>query len=146
MTNLKDIWKAAFPTRTSGVQEAFLEHSKKVLDNEPDPVYTGVTNKEVIKQKEPEVAKVTVEDIVNATGNAYPAYVNELAKILRDTKIAYSLHASEYAAKLFAAQDSLGLSTDEMTKAIAAIISQKDIINSSVQSAIDIINKTTKVT
>ena len=150
MTELKDIWKTVFPDKPSTVRDAYQEYSKKVLDNDPNMVYTTSNDQDTIRSpegvkltevKQTKQPKVTVEDIVNATGDAYPAYVNELAKLLRDTKVDYSLHASAYMAKLFMAQDALGLTTEEMTAATAAIISQKDVINSSVQKAIDIINK-----
>lgn len=140
MTGLIDIWGTIFPSKHTDLKEAFEEHSKKVLDKPVEVAYT-TNNNENLEHKEPVVAKVTVEEIVNAVGNTYPAYVIELAKILRDMKLQYSLHASAFSSKLFDAQDSLGLTSEEVRTIIGHIIDQKDVIIQTTQASIDVINK-----
>lgn len=105
------------------------------------PGYVGKMMMEEAMEKEIKKPVITVETIVNAVENKYPKAVVELAKILRDMKVQYSVHASTFSAKLFEAQDSLGLTSNEVSKIMEEIISQKDVIIDTTQVSIDIINK-----
>lgn len=105
------------------------------------PGYVGKVMMQEAFEKEVKKPKITVETIVNAVENKYPKAVVELAKILQDMKVQYSLHASAFSAKLFEAQDSLGLTSNEVSKIMEEIISQKDVIIDTTQASIDIINK-----
>jgi hypothetical protein len=131
-----DFFRKLLPVRDrNGV---LSQYQNMVLDITPEPSYTdeakgaiGITGSvepvdyrtpgyvgKVMMQEalEKEVKKpvITVETIVNAVENKYPKAVVELAKILRDMKVQYSLHASAFSAKLFEAQDSLGLTSNEV--------------------------------
>ena len=139
------------------------QYQKMVLDNTSDLAYTGGTLGHespeglvgstlpvdygtpgyVGKVMMEEVKKpvVTVETIVKAVENKYPKAVVELAKILQDMKVQYSIHASAFSSKLFEAQDSLGLTSNEVSKIMEEIISQKDVIIDTTQASINIINK-----
>ena len=121
------------------------QYQKIDLDNQPVQVYTGDTRADKyigkIMMEEAKKPTVTVETIVNAVENKYPKVVVELAKILRDMKVQYSLHASAFSAKLFDAQDTLGLTSEEVRDIMDEIISQKDVIIQTTQASIDIIYK-----
>ena len=132
---------------SSGNKETgvLAQYQKIDLDNQTVPVYTGDTRADKyigkIMMEEAKKPVVTVETIVNAVENKYPKVVVELAKILRDMKVQYSLHASAFSAKLFDAQDTLGLTSEEVRDIMDEIISQKDVIIQTTQASIDIINK-----
>ena len=105
------------------------------------PGYVGKIMMGEAMEKEVKKPVITVETIVNAVENKYPKSVVELARILQDMKVQYSLHASAFSSKLFEAQDSLGLTSNEVSKIMEEIISQKDVIIDTTQASIDIINK-----
>jgi len=160
--NIINFLKEFLPSRQ---EEGVLSQYQKItLDNTPKPAYTDKVqgNEKALEERVPEanskyVGKVvmlenvmerevkkpvvTVETIVNAAEDNYPKAVVELAKILRDMKVQYSLHASAFSAKLFDAQDTLGLSSNEVRDIMDEIISQKDVIIQTTQASIDIINK-----
>jgi len=136
------------------------QYQKMVLDKTPEPSYTGGTlghsgvvgaTGSVSHTEERYIGKVimletpkpvvTVENIVGAVENKYPKAIVELATILRDMKVQYSLHASAFSSKLFDAQDALGLTSEEVRSIIGHIIDQKNVIIDTTQSAINIINK-----
>ena len=149
-----NIFNHFFPHKDKGV---LSQYPKKVLDNPPEPSYTGLSGDtgSMVPADPPErsqgfVGKIimleskptlTVENIVSAVENKYPKTIVELATSLRDMKLQYSLHASAFSSKLFDAQDSLGLTSEEVRTIIGHIIDQKDVIIETTQAAIDIIYK-----
>jgi len=160
-TKVINFFKDLFPSRED--DGVLSQYQNITLDNTPEPVYTGgmmpkegfvgmagdgvqpVEFKSVklgtMVMEEVKKPVVTVETIVNAVENKYPKAVVELAKILRDMKVQYSLHASAFSSKLFEAQDTLGLTSGDVTAIMDQIISQKDVIIDTTQVSIDIINK-----
>jgi hypothetical protein len=140
---LDNTFEPAYTDKVQGNEKALEENvSIEFTVNAIENKYTGkVVMLEDVMEKEVKKPVVTVETIVNAVENKYPKAVVELAKILRDMKVQYSLHASAFSAKLFDAQDTLGLSSNEVRDIMDEIISQKDVIITTTQASIDIINK-----
>lgn len=118
-------FKQAWSSFTSGTPS---ETSNTTLDTNPKPEYTVDT-------------KITVEDIVNSAGDKYPAYVMDLAKLLKTMKVTYSVQSSELAKTVFAGQDDLNLQAQDLDQIMSAIIQLKQSINDNVQSIVNALTK-----
>ena len=118
-------FKQAWSSFTTGAPS---ETSNSTLDTNPKPEYTVDT-------------KITVEDIVNSTGDKYPAYVMDLAKLLKNMKVTYSVQSSELAKTVFAGQDDLNLQAQDLDQIMSAVIQLKQSINDNVQSIVSALTK-----
>lgn len=130
-------------------QELGLDNALKTRDNDP---YDGGTSQNVgtvgvavVVAKEPEVV-FDIDVIANTTDAKYSPNLIRMAQLLRDMRVAYSLHASEFAKILFAAQDELKLTEKDVEKAIGYIIKQREVVNNSAIGAIQVVAKNSKVT
>ena len=118
-------FKQAWSSFTNGAPS---ETSNTTLDTNPKPEYTVDT-------------KITVEDIVNSAGDKYPAYVMDLAKLLKTMKVTYSVQSSELAKTVFAGQDDLNLQAQDLDQIMSAIIQLKQSINDNVQAIVSALTK-----
>lgn len=88
-----------------------------------------------------------IDEIANSTDTSkYSPNLIRMAQGLRDMRVAYSLHASEFAKTLFSAQDELKLTEADVEKAIGYIIKQRKVVNESAVGAIQILAKNSKTT
>jgi len=107
------------------------QYVKTGLDIDLEPIYN--TKIEGIK-----MAK-TLEEVLVDTGTK--AEAAEIAKILVEMKTIYTKHVADLAAKVFAYQDTLGLSAEELKVAVASVIDLKDSVVSNAQKVINAVTK-----
>lgn len=85
----------------------------------------------------------TIAQVLAAPDGAYPASLVKEAKTLADNKAAYAASAASSASQLFLTQDELGLTAEDVVKAVTLIASEKQIINDNSEAAFAIMAKNT---